>query len=177
MKLTEIAPTITEQFVRAMIRQQSLKDQEADGLVVSPFSHEQADTYAKSLHECFMALYPNFIPDPLAAYSAVIRKYAAQTGDKDLSDAAEALWLTAKEDIGEVGKEIPVETPNDSTTLPMIRTQDSRKDRRSISLSHRTARGAKDKAQETQENVHEGRRTLRSKVVDRAEQWAHKLDD
>jgi len=175
MKKEKIVPTITDLFAQAKIHlhmfEESGKASQTD-----PDSVLDMEEHVADLHEAFMALYPNLMPNPLKEYRDCMYQYVADA-NQDIARAAQALWVSGKDDIGEVGVEIPVETPNN---IPLSMAQvapPSRKEGRSLSLSHRAARGAKEKAVETKEGVHRGRQSLRSKISHRIEKWAHQLDE
>jgi hypothetical protein len=171
VKKENIAPAITDLFVQSMIHLQVSIDQNAPEELITAARDAAAD-----MKEAWLALYPTFFPNPIAVYSGAMRRYATTSDDHDIAAAAESLWMNSKTDIGEVGDKIPVETPGD-IGLPMAMAAPTRKEGRSLSLSHRAARGAKEKAVETKEGVHEGRQSLRSKISHRIEKWAHQLDE
>lgn len=98
----DIVPIITKNFVDAMLEAEGLALDHEAGEEVDEDLLEAAHDHAMALKECFLALYPNLMSDPLETYKAALHPHM----EGEESDAAEQLWLGARQEI-EVSQEAP----------------------------------------------------------------------
>ena len=204
MKFNDIAPLITEKFAEAMVHWQIAEDNFNDS-AEAPHVAALNDA-AHDLKECFLALYPNLVSDPLQAYKNALLQLAKATGADSVKFAVNDLLSTAKADLGEVTAESPdsaidTATPAAQPEAPgMSRAQEAslRREGRHASVRHgvrqaghtiaspfvkagarikKTTHAIEQRRLAEQAQIHANRQGRRAHIAAPVHQWAHRLDE